>query len=273
MDAATRFSTKRVGALPVIVAYLEKMNLARIIDENIPWEGDVALGTLVEIMVCNRLLNPKAQYKIGEWAERSGVCDYYDIQPEQLNDDRLGRALERVARHVFSAQSQLILHLVQKFDLDVSNIHYDISNVELYGAYERQLRDNAAAQAELENDQTNGTDSPNNDSEQSRDTEQRRSSGPQPMYGRTKSGRKNVKQVQFGINVARDGAVPLDLLPFDGNEAEVKTHLENLERLRKLLPTKNWSIQRIRNSMLQKTYWRTKLRVASSSAAVYFNRM
>lgn len=238
MDAATRFSTKRVGALPVIVAYLEKMNLARIIDENIPWEGEVALGTLVEIMVCNRLLNPKAQYKIGEWAERSGVCDYYDIQPEQLNDDRLGRALERVARHVFSAQSQLILHLVQKFDLDVSNIHYDISNVELYGAYERQLRDNAAAQAELENDQTNGTDSPNNDSEQSRDTEQRRASGPQPMYGRTKSGRKNVKQVQFGINVARDGAVPLDLLPFDGNEAEVKTHLENLERLRKLLPTK-----------------------------------
>ena len=58
------------------------------------------------------------------------------------------------------------------------------------------------------------------------------------MYGRTKSGRKNVKQVQFGINVARDGAVPIDLLPFDGNEAEVKTHIENLDRLRRMLPTK-----------------------------------
>jgi transposase len=57
------------------------------------------------------------------------------------------------------------------------------------------------------------------------------------MYGRTKSGRKNVKQVQFGINVARDGAVPLDLLPFDGNEPEVKTHIENLQRLGKVLPT------------------------------------
>ena len=56
------------------------------------------------------------------------------------------------------------------------------------------------------------------------------------MYGRTKSGRKNVKQVQFGIDVARDGAVPIDLIPFDGNEAGVKTHLENMDRLRRRLP-------------------------------------
>jgi transposase len=48
-----------------------------------------------------------------------------------------------------------------------------------------------------------------------------------------------MKQVQFGINVARDGAVPIDLLPFDGNKAEVKTHIENLDRLRGLLPTKS----------------------------------
>ena len=37
MDATTRFDSQRVGALPVIVAYLEKMRLAAVIDENIPW--------------------------------------------------------------------------------------------------------------------------------------------------------------------------------------------------------------------------------------------
>ena len=89
MDSTTRFSTQRVGALPVVVAYLEKMQLADMIDTHVPWEGEVALGMLIEIMVCNRLLNPKAQYKIGEWAERAGVCDYYNVTPEQLNDDRL----------------------------------------------------------------------------------------------------------------------------------------------------------------------------------------
>jgi len=210
MDATTRFSTERVGALPVIAAYLEKLKLGEIIDECVPWEGEVSLGTLVEAMTCNRLLNPKAQYKIGEWSERAGVCEYYGVSQEELNDDRLGRALERIAAHGFTIQSQLVLHLIKTFKLDVSKIHYDISNVELYGAYERQLNGDSQAEA-----------------------------GPTPRYGRTKSGRKNVKQVQFGINVARDGAIPLDLLPFDGNQAEVKTHLENLDRLRKMLPTSN----------------------------------
>ena len=208
MDATTRFNTERVGALPVIGAYLEKLGLGAIVDEFVPWEGGVPLGTLVEVMVCNRLLNPKAQYKIGEWAAKSRICEYYGASQEELNDDRLGRALERVAKHALTIQSQLVLHMVKTFKLDVGKIHYDISNVELYGAYERQLNTNGEAEA-----------------------------GPTPEYGRTKSGRKNVKQVQFGINVARDGAVPLDLLPFDGSQAEVKTHLANLNRLRTILPT------------------------------------
>jgi len=210
MDATTRFTTERVGALPVIAAYLEKLGIRQIIDERVPWEGDVPLGTLVEVMICNRMLNPKAQYKIGEWAQKAGVCEFYSVSPEELNDDRLGRALERINKHAFTVQSQLVLHLVKKFKLDVGKIHYDISNVELYGAYERQLNENGQA---------------------------REGEGPRPEYGRTKSGRKNVKQVQFGINVARDGAVPLDLIPFDGSQAEVKTHLENLDRLRNMLPT------------------------------------
>jgi transposase len=208
MDATTRFNTERVGALPVIGAYLDKLRLGDIVDEFVPWEGDVPLGTLVEVMVCNRLLNPKAQYKIGEWAAKSRICEYYGVSQEELNDDRLGRALERVAKHALTIQAQLVLHMVKTFKLDVGKIHYDISNVELYGAYERQLNTNGQAET-----------------------------GPTPEYGRTKSGRKNVKQVQFGINVARDGAVPLDLLPFDGSQAEVKTHLANLNRLRTILPT------------------------------------
>lgn len=239
MDSTTRFTTQRVGALPIVVAYLEKMRLAEVIDTHVPWEGEVPLGMLIEIMVCNRLLNPKAQYKIGEWAQRVGVCDYYDVTLEQLNDDRLGRALERIAQHAFTIQSQLLLILIRKFRLDVSNIHYDISNVELYGDYERQLKAIEKTQRDSQAEaaaSTAGDDPAETDCGQA--TADRCQRGPMPMYGRTKSGRKNVKQVQFGINVARDGAVPIDLLPFDGNEAEVKTHLENLDRLRRMLPTK-----------------------------------
>lgn len=191
------------------------MRLAEWIDQSVPWEGDVSLGKLVEVMVCNRLLNPKAQYKIGEWAQRAGVCEYYDLTAEQLNDDRLGRALERIAQHAFSVQAPLVMHLVKTFKLNVSEIHYDISTVELYGHYERQLS------AELNSEGA---------------TSVQAVAGPAPTYGRSKSDRKNLKQVQFGINVTRDGAVPIDLLPLNGNEPEVKTHIANMERIRRMLP-------------------------------------
>jgi transposase len=151
------------------------------------------------------LLEPKALFRVGDWAQQAGLTDYYNVTPEQLNDDRLGRALERVAIHADSIQAALVLKMINTFKLDVSQIHYDISDVELYGAYE------AAATAEP-------------------------APTPLPAYGRTKSGRKNVKQIQFGLNVVHDGAVPISICPLDGNAAEAKTHLETMKRLEQLLP-------------------------------------
>jgi transposase len=216
MDARTRFETRVVGGLPVVQAFLEELGVAKVVDELVPWEGEVPLGTLVEILICNRLLAPKALFRVGEWAEQAALTEYYRVTREQLNDDRLGRALERLHQHRQTVQAALVANAVKKFKLDVRQIHYDISNVELFGDYARQLGDQPAAVEEAEAGQS--------------------SAGPKPMYGRTKSGRKNVKQIQFGINVTRDGAVPVGHLPLDGNVAEVKTHLENLKLLDAILP-------------------------------------
>ena len=135
MDASTRFDTQVVGALPVISNYLERLELAKIIDELVPWEGDVPLGTLVEILVTNRLLNPKALFRIDAWAQKTGLDTFYRLAAGQLNDDRLGRALERLPAQAEAIQAGLVLQAVKKFKLDVSQIHYDITSVELFGAY------------------------------------------------------------------------------------------------------------------------------------------
>src|SRR4051812_35309817 len=57
-----------------------------------------------------------------------------------------------------------------------------------------------------------------------------------PAYGRTKSGRKHVKQVQLGLDVTGDGGVPVGHLPLDGNAGEVTSHLDNLKLLARTLP-------------------------------------
>lgn len=213
MDASTRFETQVIGALPVVISYLKLLGLKATIDDLVPWEGGVSLGTIAEILVINRLLNPKALFRVGDWARMAGVAEFYGVTAEQLNDDLLGRALERLAAHTPTVQSALVLKMIKTFKLTVNQIHYDISNVEMYGAYA------AAAKAAIEaaaNDETPPT--------------------PLPTYGRTKSGRKGIKQIQFGLNVTRDGAVPIGHVPLDGNTSEAKTHLDNLKQLDQLLP-------------------------------------
>src|SRR3954471_2491903 len=206
MDAKTRFRTQLVGALPAIVYYFDELGLAATIDELVPWEGDIPLGTLVEILVANRLLQPKALFRIGPWAESAALTDYYGLTAAQLNDDRLGRALERLAAHAETIQAALVLKAIDRFGLDVTQIHYDLTTVELYGAYDSE--------------EVEGQPPP----------------VPMPTYGRTKSGRKHVKQVQLGLDVSGDGGVPVGHLPLDGNAAEVTSHLENLKLLARTLP-------------------------------------
>lgn len=209
MDASTRFTTEIVGALPLISNYLERLELAKIVDELVPWEGEVPLGTLVEVLVSNRLLQPKALFRVGDWAQAAGLTTYYGLASDQLHDDRLGRALERLSAHADTIQAGLVLQAVKKFKLDLSQIHYDITSVELFGAYDLAVPDGQPAPTPL------------------------------PRYGRTKSGRKNVKQVQLGVNVTGDGGVPVGHVALDGNTAESTTHLDNLRRLRALLPKKH----------------------------------
>jgi transposase len=225
MDARTRFETRTVGALPMVLAFLETLEVAKTIDELVPWEGEVPLGILVEILILNRLLSPKPLFRVGAWARQAAVTDYYGLTEEDLNDDRLGRALERLNEHRVSVQAGLVAKAVQKFRLDVRYIHYDISNVELFGDYERQL-EKIVARLEVDREPVEGASAADAES----------GPGPRPAYGRTKSGRKNVKQIQFGLNVVRDGAVPVGVLPLDGNAAEVNTHLRNLKLLDEILP-------------------------------------
>jgi transposase len=205
----------------LVGAILTQWRLGGIVDEVAPWEGDIPLGTLVEVMVINRLLNPKAMYAVGDWASEAAVTDYFGLTAEQLNDDRLGRALERIADHGAELQSAATLAAVKQWQLNVDQIHYDISTAEFYGKY-------PGAEPAADADAGQGP------------SPLKVPLIPFPTYGRTKSGRDDVKQVQFGLDVLGDGAVPISLLPLAGNTAEARTHVANLLRLKEMFPRHNF---------------------------------
>jgi hypothetical protein len=212
--------TQILGGLPVIQAFFDKLDFAATIDRVVPWQGEVPLGTLTEILVANRLLGPKPLYRLGPWAEQIGLTGFYQLNAAQLNDDLFGRALERLARHAPDAEAALVLRAVKGFDLDLAQVHYDITTVELFGAYQDYLQPPVAP-----------------DGQQTHEAPAADYQPPQPTYGRSKSGRKNLKQVQLGLDVLGDGAVPVGHAALDGNTAEATTHQANLKRLKAVLPT------------------------------------
>ncbi|MCY2988594.1 MAG: DUF4277 domain-containing protein [Planctomycetota bacterium] len=105
MATRTSYDTQIVGAFPVISEYLRKLDFAGVINRIVPWEGNIPLGTLAEIFVLNRMLEPKALMRVGEWAEQVGLTKYYGLSAEQRNDDLLGRALERL--HQYQAEVEV----------------------------------------------------------------------------------------------------------------------------------------------------------------------
>ncbi len=223
MSAPVPLQTQVIGSLPVSHAFLEQLGFADTIDQIVPWEGNVPLGTLAEILVINRLSAPKPLYRLGEWAEQVGLTGFYQLQAAQLNDDLFGRALERLAQYAPDVEAALALRAARRFGLDLAKIHYDLTSIELYGAYQ-QYTQPAPEPAAAGPSQAQAAASPDYQP-------------PRPTYGRSKSGRKNLKQVQLGLNVLGDGAVPIGHTVLDGNTAEATTHLANLKRLKAVLPT------------------------------------
>src|SRR6266545_4289057 len=90
---------KRLGALPVIRAYLERLRLKERVDGLAPVRGLAHLtnGAVVEALVANRLTAPRPLYDIVAWAEAWAVEETFGIRAADLNDDRLGRCLDDLA--------------------------------------------------------------------------------------------------------------------------------------------------------------------------------
>jgi transposase len=180
---------KVLGALPVVADFCQRLDLAGIVDRACPIRTDVAIlthGQVIEALVANRLTSPSPLYRVQDWARAWAVQETLGIDPAALGDDRIARALDAIApeldRIVGSAGAQAIA----AFGVDVSRLHWDMTSVSLFGAYE-QAEDQFAT----------------------------------PKFGHPKDRRPDLKQIQAGLAVTGDGGIPLWHRAYDGNTGEV----------------------------------------------------
>ncbi len=195
---------KKLDILPIVQHYISELGLYELFEEHIPNTNgcDINPSQVLCVMIMNIVAAAKPLYKVDDW-----LLDYVDGQSEQAdnsgkyNDDRLGRTLDKLFeadRNVL--MSKAAVAAIKVHELQTERIHNDSTTVSFAGAYSSQ-----------NSDAVNIT------------------------YGHNKDHRPDYKQIVFGLNITEDGHVPLTYQLFDGNQADVTTHIPNWNGLREFL--------------------------------------
>lgn len=135
-----QYVVKTVGALPLLRGFLKRVGLAEVLERSLPKDPQayLSVGDVAEILVANRLSSPRPLYRIEEWAERAGVEQVFGFPPEWLNDDRLGRVLDRLGENAKALKGDLCLTWADRFGIELRRFHYDLTTVWLEGEYEQE---------------------------------------------------------------------------------------------------------------------------------------
>ncbi|MCX4862156.1 DUF4277 domain-containing protein [Streptomyces canus] len=120
---------KRLGALPVAADFSRRLDVAGIIDRLCPGRetAHVTHGQVIEVLVANRLTAPAPLWRVDDWAREWAVEDVFGIEPELLNDDRLGRALDAIAPHLQEISDSVGARAIGEFGIDVATMHWDMT--------------------------------------------------------------------------------------------------------------------------------------------------
>lgn len=189
---------QRLGALPVVKEYLERLQVRERVDALAPVREVAHLtnGEVVVALVANRLTAPRPLYDIVSWAEAWAVEETLGVSPVALNDDRLGRCLDDLAAIHDRLRGALTVQAVTAFGLETTTLRWDLTSVLVTGAYPE------AEQA--------------------------------PGYARVRYGYggERQKQIRWLQVTTDDGAVPVWERPYDGNTTDVATVVDTMLALR-----------------------------------------
>jgi len=119
--------TYQIGGLSLLLHYVARIGLVEAVNRYCPRDGDISDGTVIAVLVINRLLSPCPLSRIAQWVADSGLHILLGLaDPEALNYDRLADALLAMYPHWPSIATEVTLQAVVAFQLKIETIHYDV---------------------------------------------------------------------------------------------------------------------------------------------------
>jgi transposase len=145
------------------------------------------------------------------------------VKPEHLNDDRLGRALDKFyALGVTQVFTKLALKGVEKFEVLIKSIHLDSSSFHVDGEYRCESTEETA-KSDSQTPSSSATPT---------EAEADQAKPITITHGYSRDHRPDLKQFIVDTICTADGDVPLFLRVADGNEDDKTTFVQLFEKFR-----------------------------------------
>ena len=201
-----------LGPLPVINHFLGRTGLVGSLERFVPHDDArlrLAPATVLAVVVRNLVTHREPVYAIGEWAAPYApeLLGLFADDLAALNDDRVGRMLERLFdADRASLLTEVVLAVVREFAIDCTQLHNDSTSISF-----------------------TGVGYPGGGSRRGGKTV------PTVTFGHNKDHRPDLRQLVWVLTVSADGAVPVAYRVEPGNTNDDVTHIPTWDELVALL--------------------------------------
>lgn len=204
--------SKQVGVLPIVNRFLQRLRFEQMLENYLPLADrrvKIKPAQTLGVLLRNIIIGRSPLYSVQEWAEQM-VPELIGLENGQvrlLNDDRAGRALDRLFEADRNSMlTDLVVHMVKEFRIELEQFHNDSTTLTLHGEY-------LGADGHIERGKPTLV----------------------ACLGHNKDHRPDLKQLLWILTVSADGAIPVHFKVADGNTEDSTTHIETWEVLRRLV--------------------------------------
>lgn len=199
-------SSEQLGHLGLVAATIRELGIIERIDARLELNekkgGMVSYGRRVAAMVINGLgfMNSRL-YMTPHFFQDKPVAQLLgaELEAEHLNDDSLGRCLDKIAEYgVTKLYSELAFEIVKEKNLLSQRLHLDSTSFVLYGRYDGEEPPPGIAN---------------------------------PHYGYSKANRSDLKQVMLSLVQGGAANIPLWMEALDGNSSDKTSFQETVRRV------------------------------------------
>lgn len=211
---AQEIEIKNVDHLGIVAGIIDAIGLVETINELIGEEkGEkISPGHVVKAMILNGLgFVSKPLYMFSQYFETI-ACEHLigaGVKPEYLNDDKLGRTMDKLfIKGLDTIFFIIALKAAKKFGVSLSSSHLDSSSMHVHGEYNTGL-----PEVIFENKQTENT-------QDSEELAIKSSKEITITYGYSRDHRPDLKQFIIELICSGDGDIPIFLKLASGNQTD-----------------------------------------------------